>query len=170
MLEACNIWDMLMILVSVTKACNCCVEHIMQSMGMTCYYHSTTDGVISQSIPIVLPVNNQDKESLTGAAAIALIYNGKRVAVLRNPELFPHRKEERCSRQFGTSNQGHPYIKVTCCCHCVIITLSLYHLYVCVPLTLLLFYYTHTSSPPSMYRSFTFCGLNIFIIDYLTKI
>ena len=166
-----------MTLVCVTKACNCCVEHIMQSMGMTCYYHSTTDGVISQSIPIVLPVNNQDKESLTGAAAIALIYNGKRVAVLRNPELFPHRKEERCSRQFGTSNQGHPYIKVTCCCHCVIITLSLCH-FVCLCAThiVAVLLYTHVittlnvSSSPSMYHSFTFCGLNIFIIDYLTKL
>ena len=73
----------------------------------------SSDGIISQSIPIVLPVSNQDKETLNGSAAIALNYNNERVAVLRNPEFFPHRKEERCSRQFGTSNQGHPYIKVT---------------------------------------------------------
>ena len=51
---------------------------------------------------------------LNGSAAIALIYNNERVAVLHNPEFFPHRKEERCSRQFGTNNQGHPYIKVNC--------------------------------------------------------
>ena len=77
----------------------------------------------------MLPVSNQDKENLTDSSAIALIYNDKRVAVIRNPEFFPHRKEERCSRQFGTSNQGHPYIKVSCYHHCVIIILSLYHLF-----------------------------------------
>ncbi|XP_065909974.1 bifunctional 3'-phosphoadenosine 5'-phosphosulfate synthase-like [Dysidea avara] len=79
----------------------------------TLHFNTSLDnGIISQSVPIVLPVSNQDKEALTGSAAIALIYNGKRVAVLRDPEFFPHRKEERCCRQFGTCNQGHPYIKM----------------------------------------------------------
>lgn len=79
----------------------------------TLHFNTSLDnGIISQSIPIVLPVSNQDKENLTDSSAIALIYNDKRVAVIRNPEFFPHRKEERCSRQFGTSNQGHPYIKM----------------------------------------------------------
>lgn len=86
---------------------------MLQHILLLSFIFFITDGMISQSIPIVLPVSNQDKETLTGSAAIALIYNSKRVAVLRNPEFFPHRKEERCSRQFGTSNQGHPYIKVT---------------------------------------------------------
>ena len=96
-----------------------------------------TDGIISQSVPIVLPVSNQDKETLTDSAAIALIYNGKRVAVLRDPEFFPHRKEERCCRQFGTCNQGHPYIKVSCSlllpavcvcvCVCVCVLCSVWH-------------------------------------------
>ena len=27
-------------------------------------------------------------------------------------EFYEHRKEERCARQFGTTNPGHPYIKV----------------------------------------------------------
>ena len=31
----------------------------------------------------------------------------------RNPEFYPHRKEERCARQFGTTNPDHPCIKVT---------------------------------------------------------
>ena len=43
---------------------------------------SLDNGIISQSIPIVLPVSNQDKETLNGSAAIALIYNNNRVAVL----------------------------------------------------------------------------------------
>ena len=82
---------------------------------------------------------------LNGSAAIALIYNNNRVAVLRNPEFFPHRKEERCSRQFGTSNQGHPYIKVIICviitlimCHFVCMSLSLINVYLFVTITLIM--------------------------------
>lgn len=69
-------------------------------------------GVINQSIPIVLPVSSQDKERLEGAPSIALRFNGKSVAILKNPEFYPHRKEERCARQFGTTNKGHPYVKM----------------------------------------------------------
>ena len=31
--------------------------------------------------------------------------------MLRNPEFYEHRKEERCARQFGTTNPNHPYIR-----------------------------------------------------------
>ncbi|KAK6641823.1 hypothetical protein RUM44_013541 [Polyplax serrata] len=67
---------------------------------------------VNQSIPIVLPVNDADKERISGKDAIVLIYKSKPVAILRNIELFPHRKEERCCRQWGTNNTGHPYIKM----------------------------------------------------------
>ncbi|KAL0266468.1 UNVERIFIED_CONTAM: hypothetical protein PYX00_008989 [Menopon gallinae] len=67
---------------------------------------------VNQSVPIVLPVSETDKERLSGVEAVTLQYNNKPVAVLRKPEFFPHRKEERCSRQFGTTHQGHPYIKM----------------------------------------------------------
>ena len=71
-----------------------------------------SDGVSNQSIPIVLPVQTKDKLRLESADAFTLRYNGKPVAILRNPEFYEHRKEERVARQFGTTNQGHPYIKV----------------------------------------------------------
>jgi 3'-phosphoadenosine 5'-phosphosulfate synthase len=60
----------------------------------------------------VLPVHTRDKERLDGQPAIALSYQGKRVAIIRTPEFYEHRKEERCSRQWGMNNPGHPYIKV----------------------------------------------------------
>ena len=66
----------------------------------------------NQSIPIVLAISSEDKERVKGSEAIALSHGGRRVAILRTPEFFEHRKEERCSRQFGTFNQGHPYVKV----------------------------------------------------------
>ena len=70
------------------------------------------EGVTNQTIPIVLPISKSDKERLEKEPAMALMYNGKRCAIVRNPEFFPHRKEERCSRQWGTCNPGHPHIKV----------------------------------------------------------
>ena len=70
------------------------------------------DGVSNQSIPIVLPVSSGDKTRLENSKAFTLRYNGNPVAILRDPEFYEHRKEERVARQFGTTNQGHPYIKV----------------------------------------------------------
>ena len=72
-------------------------------------------GITNQSIPIVLPVQTGDKERLEESSAFALSYEGKRVAIMRSPEFYEHRKEERCCRQFGTCNQGHPYVKVSRC-------------------------------------------------------
>lgn len=52
------------------------------------------------------------EERLEDKKALALRYEGKPVAILRDPEFYPHRKEERSARQFGITHQGHPYIKV----------------------------------------------------------
>ncbi|XP_033319988.1 bifunctional 3'-phosphoadenosine 5'-phosphosulfate synthase 2-like [Bombus bifarius] len=68
--------------------------------------------VINQSIPIVLPVSTEQKESYTTAPALTLKYNGQDIAILRRPEFFAHRKEERCSREFGTNDLGHPYVRM----------------------------------------------------------
>lgn len=67
---------------------------------------------INQSIPIVLAVSTADKVRCFDAAALVLRYQNKDLAVLRNPEFYLHRKEERCCRQFGTNNPGHPYVRL----------------------------------------------------------
>jgi len=76
-------------------------------------------GTTNQSIPIVLPVSTADKQRLEGVAALTLRYQGKLVAILRTPEFYEHRKEERSCRQFGICNTGHPYVQVgyTCSIH-----------------------------------------------------
>ncbi|XP_030629442.1 bifunctional 3'-phosphoadenosine 5'-phosphosulfate synthase 2b isoform X2 [Chanos chanos] len=71
-----------------------------------------TDGTINLTVPIVLPVSTEDKTRLDGCAAFALEFKGRRVAILRNPEFYEHRKEERCARQWGTTCPQHPYIKM----------------------------------------------------------
>ncbi|KAJ8013993.1 hypothetical protein DPEC_G00035610 [Dallia pectoralis] len=69
-------------------------------------------GTINQSIPIVLPVSTEDKQRLNGCAALALEFEGTHVAILRQPEFYEHRKEDRCARQWGTTCSQHPYIKM----------------------------------------------------------
>ena len=69
------------------------------------------DGVTNQSVPIVLPISTEDKEKLAGCKQFTLRYNGVAKAIIRDPEFYEHRKEERCARQFGMFNDGHPYIR-----------------------------------------------------------
>lgn len=46
------------------------------------------------------------------SATIALTFKEQIVAVLKDPELFPHRKEERVARQFGFTDRRHPTINM----------------------------------------------------------
>nr|XP_034184719.1 bifunctional 3'-phosphoadenosine 5'-phosphosulfate synthase-like isoform X1 [Osmia lignaria] len=68
--------------------------------------------VINQSIPIVLPVTTAQKEKCTNSTALTLKYQDRIIAILRKPEFFAHRKEERCCREFGTNDPGHPYVRM----------------------------------------------------------
>lgn len=66
----------------------------------------------NQSIPIVLAITTEDKARIESSLAVTLRYKNKPVAILRAPEFFEHRKEERCARQFGTTHPNHPYIQM----------------------------------------------------------
>lgn len=65
----------------------------------------------NQSVPIVLSASTEDKKRLEDVPAFTLQYEGQAVAILRRPEFYYQRKEERLCRQFGTSNPNHPYSK-----------------------------------------------------------
>lgn len=84
-------------------------KEYLQSQHFNCLLDGS---VINQSVPIVLPVNTEDKERLANEKEFVLCYEGRNVAIIKNPEFYKHNKEERCSRQFGISNPGHPYIKM----------------------------------------------------------
>ncbi len=45
-------------------------------------------------------------------SVVSRVLSHSNLAILRNPEFYPHHKEERCSRQWGTVNPGHPHVKV----------------------------------------------------------
>lgn len=61
---------------------------------------------------IVLPVSTPDRERLEKANAFILYHEQKPYAIMREPEFFAHRKDERVCRQWGTNHPNHPYIKV----------------------------------------------------------
>ncbi|KAF8371149.1 pps-1 [Pristionchus pacificus] len=70
------------------------------------------DGPLNQSVPIVLTITSQEKEQVMRnghtVPAIALSYEGKRIAILRKGEIFEHRRKERAARQFGSIDERHP--------------------------------------------------------------
>jgi 3'-phosphoadenosine 5'-phosphosulfate synthase len=77
------------------------------------HFNCIQDGGLSnQSVPIVLAVTDEEKERLSNAQAFTLRFKDEIVAILRAPEFYVHRKEERCARQFGTTHPDHPYIKM----------------------------------------------------------
>jgi 3'-phosphoadenosine 5'-phosphosulfate synthase len=70
------------------------------------------DELATMPVAIVLPVSSEDKARLEGEERISLVYEGRVVGVMENPEFYPHRKEERVARQFGTTSPRHPHIKL----------------------------------------------------------
>ncbi|XP_028144521.1 bifunctional 3'-phosphoadenosine 5'-phosphosulfate synthase [Diabrotica virgifera virgifera] len=85
-------------------------DQYLQTLHFNCLQNEGNP--VSQSIPIVLPLTTMDMERLKDASAIALLYNNECYAILRKPEFFYSRKEERAARQFGTTNKDHPYVKM----------------------------------------------------------
>jgi ATP sulfurylase len=65
------------------------------------------------SVPIVLPVDAATKAAIGDAKAITLTYEGKDMAILRNPEVYNHVKEERCARTFGECAFGNETITLS---------------------------------------------------------
>lgn len=68
---------------------------------------------VSMSVPITLACHSYTKDAIegSGAGAVALTTQmGEVVAILRDPEVYPNRKEEIITRMFGVVDPGHPYI------------------------------------------------------------
>lgn len=86
-------------------------KEYLQTLHFNCIIGD--DGVVkNHSVPIVLSLSEKDKNRLVDVSAMTLTYEEKPVAILRKPEFYYQRKEERCSRQFGTCHPEQPYIKL----------------------------------------------------------
>uniref|UniRef100_A0A0K0DND3 ATP-sulfurylase domain-containing protein n=1 Tax=Angiostrongylus cantonensis TaxID=6313 RepID=A0A0K0DND3_ANGCA len=72
------------------------------------------DEPINQSIPIVLPITEEQRKSITigddVSPQIALARNGSVLAVLSDGEVFAHRRHERVARQFAFTDARHPAV------------------------------------------------------------
>jgi 3'-phosphoadenosine 5'-phosphosulfate synthase len=66
----------------------------------------------NQTVPIVLSISENKKRELERESEILLVYKGKKIAIISELEIYKHRKEERCSRIWGTNNDEHPHIKM----------------------------------------------------------
>lgn len=86
-------------------------DQYLQSQHFNCMI-TGDDGRISQSVPIVLSVSSSEKQQLDGCSTLALRYRGQNVAIMRKPEFYYHRKEERIARTFGTTNKDHPGVRL----------------------------------------------------------
>ncbi|KAG7199584.1 hypothetical protein KM043_014190 [Ampulex compressa] len=85
-------------------------KEYLQTQHLRCLLDG--DKEVNQSIPIVLTITTADKNRLEGLSAVTLKHKNKPLAILRKPEFYFHRKEERCGWQFGTNNIGHPYVRM----------------------------------------------------------
>lgn len=65
----------------------------------------------SQSIPIVLPITDNDKTGMKGFESVVLRHRDKDIGLLFDIEIYEDRKKERCARTFGSVDAGHPTIK-----------------------------------------------------------
>jgi 3'-phosphoadenosine 5'-phosphosulfate synthase len=63
----------------------------------------------SQSVPIVLDCDAEMKAKIEGQEFVTLTYEGVDMAILKNPEVYEHVKQERICRTFGLCDKGHPY-------------------------------------------------------------
>uniref|UniRef100_A0A1I8JBK0 APS kinase n=1 Tax=Macrostomum lignano TaxID=282301 RepID=A0A1I8JBK0_9PLAT len=71
----------------------------------------------SQSVPIVLAINDAEREACVGQSSVALrrqVGDGSGdsqvIGLLHSVEVFAHQKRERCARTFGTVSSGHPSV------------------------------------------------------------
>ena len=85
----------------------------LQCLHFNCLTKETEKKATSsnQSVPIVLAIDNNQVDLLENKTSVALWHNQEIIAVLEKVEIYPHRKEERVCRQFGTNHPDHPYIQ-----------------------------------------------------------
>lgn len=68
-------------------------------------------GVVNMSLPIVLAIGDREKDNIGDTPDVALAGpDGQLLAILRRVEIYPHNKEERIARTWGTTAPGLPYV------------------------------------------------------------
>lgn len=65
-----------------------------------------------QSIPIILPIKDEEKEIIQKSETVNLVNSltGKVVASINGPSVYQFRKEEFCNKVFGIDSNNHPKV------------------------------------------------------------
>ncbi|TVT97490.1 hypothetical protein EJB05_57255, partial [Eragrostis curvula] len=86
-------------------------DEYLQSLHFNCIRLPDGGGLVNMSLPIVLAIGDADKEQIGNKPDVALEGpDGGIVAILRRVEVYPHNKEERIARIWGTTAPGLPYV------------------------------------------------------------
>uniref|UniRef100_J3LV81 sulfate adenylyltransferase n=2 Tax=Oryza brachyantha TaxID=4533 RepID=J3LV81_ORYBR len=87
-------------------------EHeYLQTLHFNCIRLPDGAGIVNMSLPIVLAVGDREKEQIGDRPDVALQGpDGGILAILRRVEIYPHNKEERIARTWGTTAPGLPYV------------------------------------------------------------
>ncbi|TVU06938.1 hypothetical protein EJB05_46975, partial [Eragrostis curvula] len=86
-------------------------DEYLQSLHFNCIRLPDGGGLVNMSLPIVLAIGDADKEQIGDKPDVALEGpDGGVVAILRSVEVYPHNKEERIARIWGTTAPGLPYV------------------------------------------------------------
>lgn len=84
-------------------------DEYLQTLHFNCL-RLPNGGLSNMSVPITLACDDATKANIEGKSAVALISPaGEAVAIMRNPEVYVHNKEERIARTFGLTDERHPY-------------------------------------------------------------
>ncbi len=65
------------------------------------------------TIPIVLDVDEQQRQELLKEDEVLLTHNGKKIALLQIKDIYTYDKEEMAEKVYGTKDENHPGVKRT---------------------------------------------------------
>lgn len=86
-------------------------DEYLQSLHFN-FFRMGDGSIVNMSLPIVLAIDDEDKERIGGSPDVALVGpGGDLVGILRSIEIYKHHKEERIARTWGTTVPGLPYVE-----------------------------------------------------------
>ncbi|KAH7867571.1 hypothetical protein Vadar_004596 [Vaccinium darrowii] len=86
-------------------------DEYLQSLHFN-FFRMGDGSIVNMSLPIVLAIEDEDKERIGGSPDVALVGpGGDLVGILRSIEIYKHHKEERIARTWGTTVPGLPYVE-----------------------------------------------------------
>ena len=84
-------------------------QELIESLNMNTITHGGKKHLMS--VPLTQDITADQKKEFEGKPRVAVTWEDKVVAVINEPEIYDNRKEEICTKTFGTRSVKHPKIK-----------------------------------------------------------